>query len=104
MDINEHMQSHEPNIYAIGDCVNTPWLAHIASKEGLIAVEHMAGLKPTPINYVHTPSCVYSEPQVAWSGLSEAEAKAQGLDIKVSKFDLMRSGKASNLPKKIVAL
>lgn len=97
--VNPYMQTHEANIYAIGDCVNTPWLAHIASKEGLIAVEHIAGLNPTPINYPHTPSCVYSEPQVAWSGMSEKEARDKGLDIKVSKFDFMRNGKAGILQK-----
>lgn len=99
VEINEHMLTKEPNIYAIGDCVNTPWLAHIASKEGLIAVEHMAGLNPVPINYDHTPSCVYSEPAVAWAGLSESQAKERGLEFKVSKFDFARSGKASILQK-----
>lgn len=97
--VNGFMQSSVPNIYAIGDCVNTPWLAHIASKEGVIAVAHMAGKNPTAINYDHTPSCVYSEPPVAWAGLSEAQAKAQDLDIKVSRFDFARNGKASILQK-----
>lgn len=97
--INGHMQSAEPTIYAIGDCVNTPWLAHIASKEGIIAVEHMAGLDPMPINYDHTPSCVYSEPAVAWAGLSEAQAKERGLEYKISKFDFSRNGKAAILQK-----
>jgi dihydrolipoamide dehydrogenase len=97
--VNGNMQSAEPNIYAIGDCVNTPWLAHIASKEGLIAVEHMAGLKPTPINYDHTPSCVYSEPSVAWCGFTEQQAKERGLDVRVSKFDFARNGKAAILQK-----
>ncbi len=100
ISVNEYMQSDEKNIYAIGDCVNTPWLAHIASKEGIIAAEHMAGLKPTPINYVHTPSCVYSEPPVAWAGLTEEEAKKTGQEIKVSKFDFIRNGKAGILKKK----
>lgn len=93
------MRSSEPNIFAIGDCVNTPWLAHIASKEGVIAVEHMAGLNPVPLNYDHTPSCVYSEPPVAWAGLTEDQARERGLDFKVSKFDFMRNGKAGILLK-----
>lgn len=97
--VDGYMRSTEPNIYAIGDCVNTPWLAHIASKEGLIAVEHIAGQKPTPFNYDHTPSCVYSEPAVAWAGFTEAQAKERGYDVKVSKFDFARSGKASILQK-----
>lgn len=93
------MRSSVPNIYAIGDCVNTPWLAHIASKEGFIAAEHIAGLNPQPFNYDHTPSCVYSEPQVAWSGFTEEQAKEKGYDIKVSRFDFMRNAKAGILQK-----
>lgn len=93
------MKSQESNIYAIGDCVNTPWLAHIASKEGVIAAEHIAGQKPVPLNYDHTPSCVYSEPPVAWAGLTEEEAQKRGYDVKVGKFDFMRNGKASILQK-----
>jgi len=98
--VNGYMQTHEPSIYAIGDCINTPWLAHIASAEAVLAVEHMAGKNATPINYDHTPSCVYSEPQVAWSGLSEEEAKKRGYEVKISRFDLIRSGKAGILGKK----
>ncbi len=97
--VNGRMRTDEPNIFAIGDCVNTPWLAHIASKEALIAVEEMAGLKPTPFNYDHTPSCVYSEPPVAWSGLTEAQAQERGYETKVSKFDFARNGKAGILQK-----
>jgi len=97
--INQFMQTDESNIYAIGDCVNTPWLAHVASKEGLIAANHMAGKKNNVLNYDHTPYCVYSEPPVAWSGLTESEAKKRGLDIKVSKFDFIRNGKAAILGK-----
>ena len=93
------MKSADPNIYAIGDCVNTPWLAHVASKEGLIAVENIAGLKPTPLNYDHTPSCVYSEPPMAWAGLTEEQARARGYEPKISKFDFMRNGKAGILQK-----
>jgi len=97
--IDSFMKSDESNIYAIGDCVNTPWLAHIASKEGVIAVEHMAGLKPVPLNYDHTPSCVYSEPPVAWAGFSEEQAIEKGYDVKIGKFDFIRNGKASILQK-----
>lgn len=100
IEVNGHMQTHEPNIYAIGDCVNTPWLAHIASAEAINAVEHMLGKNPGIINYTHTPSCVYSEPPVAWSGLTEEEAKEQGYDVKIGKFDFIRNGKAGILNKK----
>ncbi len=98
--VSGYMQSDEPSIYAIGDCVNTPWLAHTASAEGIIAAEHMAGKNPTPLNYDHTPSCVYSDPPVAWSGLTEEEAKKRGYEVKIGKFDFARSGKASILGKK----
>ncbi|HXW52543.1 MAG TPA: dihydrolipoyl dehydrogenase [Myxococcota bacterium] len=97
--VDGHLRTDEPNIYAIGDCINTPWLAHVASKEGIIAVEHLAGLKPSPLNYDHTPCCVYSEPPVAWAGLTEEQAKERGHDIKIGKFDFARNAKASILQK-----
>jgi dihydrolipoamide dehydrogenase len=97
--VDGYMKTAEQNIYAIGDCVNTPWLAHIASKEGVIAAEHMAQKNPVPFNYDHTPSCVYSEPPVAWAGFTEEQAKEKGYAVKVSKFDFMRNGKAGILQK-----
>lgn len=97
--VDSFMASHESNIYAIGDCINTPWLAHVASKEGLIAADTIAGLRVDPINYDHTPSCVYSEPPVAWAGLTEEQAKERGLDVKISKFDFARNAKAGILQK-----
>ncbi|MBH1989312.1 MAG: dihydrolipoyl dehydrogenase [Myxococcaceae bacterium] len=98
--VNEWMQSDEPSIYAIGDCVNTPWLAHIASSEGILAVSHMAGQSAVPLNYDHTPVCVYSDPPVAWSGLSEEEAKKRGYEVKIGRFDMARNAKAGILGKK----
>ena len=100
VEVNGMMQSAEPNIYAIGDCVRTPWLAHVASSEGIIADEHIAGENPAALNYVHTPSCVYSEPPVAWAGLTEEEATAEGYAVKVSKFDFARNAKAAIIGKK----
>lgn len=98
--VNGYMQSDDSSIYAIGDCVNTPWLAHVASSEALVAVEHMAKKAVTPINYDHIPSCVYSDPAVAWVGLSEEEAKKRGHQVKVSRFDMIRNGKAAIIGKK----
>lgn len=98
--VNGFMQSDDSSIYAIGDCVNTPWLAHIASAEGVLATNHMAGKPVTALNYDHTPSCVYSEPPVAWSGLTEEEAKKRGYDVKIGRFDMARNGKAGILGKK----
>ena len=93
-------------MFAIGDCVNTPWLAHVASAEGLIAVEtiaHRLGKHPSlpaTLNYDHTPSCVYSEPPVAWSGLTEEEARKRGHDVKIGRFDFAKNAKAAIIMKK----
>jgi len=89
------MQSAVPNIYAIGDIVRTPWLAHVASAEGIVAVEHMAGETARPLNYDHVPSVTYCEPEVGSVGLTEAEAKERGYDVAVGKFPFSASGKAA---------
>ncbi|HEX6902730.1 MAG TPA: dihydrolipoyl dehydrogenase [Thermoanaerobaculia bacterium] len=92
--VNEYMQTAVPHIYAIGDIVNTPWLAHVASFEGVLAVEHMAGEKVRPINYDRVPSCTYCEPEVASVGLTEAKAKERGYDVQTGKFPFSALGKA----------
>ncbi|MES1240642.1 MAG: dihydrolipoyl dehydrogenase [Acidobacteriota bacterium] len=97
--VNGFMQSAVPHVYAIGDVVNTPWLAHVASAEGILAVEHMAGLPVKPINYDRVPSCTYCEPEVASVGLTEAKAKERGYDVQVGKFPLTALGKAKILGK-----
>ncbi len=93
------MQTAVPHIYAVGDVINTPWLAHVASTEGILAVEHMAGLKPRPINYDRVPSCTYCEPEVASVGLTEAKARERGYDVQTGKFPLSALGKARILGK-----
>ena len=95
--VNEFMQTAVPHIYAIGDVVNTPWLAHVASSEGILAAEHMAGEKVEPINYDRVPSCTYCEPEVASVGLSEATARERGFDVAVGKFPFSALGKAGIL-------
>jgi dihydrolipoamide dehydrogenase len=92
--VNGTMQTRTPNVYAIGDVVNTPWLAHIASAEAILAVEHMAGLDVTPLDYDQTPSCTYCDPEVGSVGLSEAKAKERGYDVVTGKFQFSASGKA----------
>jgi dihydrolipoamide dehydrogenase len=92
--VNPYMQTAVPHIYAIGDVVNTPWLAHVASFEGVLAVEHMAGLSPKPLNYDRVPSCTYCEPEVASVGLTEAKAKERGYDVQTGKFPFTALGKA----------
>jgi len=82
-------------VYAIGDCVAaTPWLAHKASAEGILAVEQMAGLNVHPIDYGKIPACTYCSPEIASVGLTEAKAKEKGYDVKVGKFPFSANGKA----------
>jgi dihydrolipoamide dehydrogenase len=92
--VNDFLQTGEPSVYAIGDVINTPWLAHVASAEGIVAVEHMAGRATEPINYDHVPRCTYCEPEVASVGLTEAEARARGYEVRVGSFPFAASGKA----------
>jgi len=97
--VNGLMQTAVPHIYAIGDVVNTPWLAHVASAEGILAVEHMAGQHVKPLNYERVPSCTYCEPEVASVGLTEAKARERGYDVKVGKFPFTALGKAKIIGK-----
>ncbi len=93
--VDEFQQTTEKGVYAIGDIVPTPQLAHLASKEGIVAVEHIAGDKGVrPINLRLVPNCTYCDPEVASVGLTEAKAKEQGYDVKVGKFPFSASGKA----------
>jgi dihydrolipoamide dehydrogenase len=95
--VNGTMQTAVPHIYAIGDVVPTPWLAHVASAEGILAVEHMAGQHVKPLNYDLVPSCTYCEPEVGSVGLSEAKAKERGYDVAVGKFPFTALAKAAIL-------
>ena len=87
--------THEPGIYAIGDVTQGPWLAHKASHEALLCVEHIAGHgHPKPLNPLSVPGCVYSTPQIACMGLTEPQALAQGHAISVGRFPFLANGKA----------
>jgi dihydrolipoamide dehydrogenase len=88
------MRTNVPGVYAIGDVVPTPWLAHVASAEGIVAVEHMAGKEPRPLNYDQVPGCTYCSPEVASIGLTEARARERGFDVSVGKFPFSANGKA----------
>lgn len=92
--VNKYYQTNVSNIYAIGDIIGAPWLAHVASKEGIQAVEHMAGKEVVPIDYNTIPGCTYCIPQVASVGFTEKKAKEMGYDIKVGKFPIRVNGKA----------
>ncbi len=93
--VDDFYKTNVDGIYAIGDIVPGPALAHVASAEGIICVEKIAGLKPEPLNYNNIPGCTYCSPEVASVGLTEKAARDQGLEIKIGKFPFSASGKAS---------
>lgn len=92
--VNEFCQTSVEGIYAIGDVIGPPWLAHVASAEGRVAAEHLSGRNPRPIDYNNIPACTYSRPEVASIGLTEKKAREAGHDISVGKFPMRASGKA----------
>ncbi len=92
--VDEYYRTNVAGIYAIGDITPGPALAHVASAEGIICVEKIAGLNPHPLNYGNIPACTYCQPEIASVGLTEAQAKEKGYDIKVGKFPFTASGKA----------
>jgi len=93
--VDDFYKTNIPGVYAIGDIVKGPALAHVASAEGITCVEKIAGKNPEPIDYGNIPSCTYCIPEVASVGLTEEEAKAKGYTLKVGKFPFSASGKAS---------
>ncbi|WP_286058340.1 dihydrolipoyl dehydrogenase [Bacillus mojavensis] len=94
ISVNGSCQTKESHIYAIGDVIGGLQLAHVASHEGILAVEHIAGLNPHPLDPALVPKCIYSSPEAASVGLTEEEAKAKGFDVKIGKFPFMAIGKA----------
>jgi dihydrolipoamide dehydrogenase len=93
--VDDYYATNVPGIYAIGDIVRGPALAHVASAEGITCVEKIAGVHIQPIDYGNIPSCTYCWPEVASVGMTEEEAKAKGYEIKVGKFPFSASGKAA---------
>jgi dihydrolipoamide dehydrogenase len=93
--IDEYCRTGEPGVYAIGDVVGPPWLAHKASHEGVICVEKIAGLNDVhPLDVSRVPGCTYSRPQIASVGLTEQVAKEKGYQLKVGHFPFIGNGKA----------
>ena len=92
--VNDFYQTNIPGIYAIGDIVKGPALAHMASAEGICCVEKIAGMHVQPINYGNIPGCTYTNPEIASVGLTEKAAKEAGMDVKIGKFPFSASGKA----------
>ena len=95
INVDDYYQTNIDGVYAIGDVVKGPALAHVASAEGIICVEKIAGLNPSILNYDNIPSCTYCSPEVASVGFSEKQAIDLGYDIKVGKFPFSASGKAN---------
>mgnify|MGYP000918061359 CR=1 FL=1 len=92
---DEYYRTNVEGVYAIGDIVAGPALAHVASAEGIICIEKIAGLNPEPLNYGNIPGCTYTSPEISSVGLTEAKAKEAGYDINVGKVPYAASGKAS---------
>lgn len=97
VEINEKMQTSVPNIYAIGDVTGKLMLAHVASAMGIIAAENIAGAESISLNYEMMPRATYCSPQVASFGLTEAQAKERGYNIKIGRFPFQPNGKALGL-------
>ncbi|MAE87684.1 MAG: dihydrolipoyl dehydrogenase [Flammeovirgaceae bacterium] len=93
--VDDFYKTNVDGVYAIGDIVHGPALAHVASAEGIICVEKMAGENPQPLNYGNIPGCTYCSPEIASVGMTEKQAKEAGYEIKVGKFPFSASGKAS---------
>jgi dihydrolipoamide dehydrogenase len=99
--VTDYRTSEEPTyktsvngIYAIGDCIGPPWLAHVSMEEGVLCVERMAGHHAIPLDYDAIPGCTYCNPQIASIGLTERAAKEKGIDYKVGTYQLRAHGKA----------
>jgi dihydrolipoamide dehydrogenase len=94
--VDEMMRTSVPHVYAIGDVVpGKPWLAHVATAEGILAVEHLAGQQVRPIDYQRVPGVTFCDPEVASVGLTEAKAREKGYDVQVGKFPFTALGKAA---------
>jgi len=94
--IDDRCRTGDPHIYAVGDVTGEPMLAHRAMRQGKVAAEALAG-RPAAFDNVAIPAVVFTDPEIAWCGLSEAHAKAQGMEAKVSKFQWAASGRAATI-------
>jgi dihydrolipoamide dehydrogenase len=93
--VDDFYKTNVDGVYAIGDIVKGPALAHVASAEGIICVEKIAGHHPEPLNYGNIPGCTYCQPEIASVGMTEKQAKEAGYELKIGKFPFSASGKAS---------
>ncbi len=97
VEVDDRMATSVPGVWAIGDVTGKLLLAHVASTQGILCAEAIAGMKTTPIDYTMVPRATYSQPQIASFGLTEAQVKEKGLEYKLGKFNLMANGKALGL-------
>ena len=94
VDVDGFCLTNEPGVYAVGDLINTPQLAHVAYSEAIVAIKHMRGEKVYPVMYDRVPWAIYCHPEVAWSGPSEEEARAKGHDVVVAKHQFRSNSRA----------
>lgn len=92
--VDKHYRTNVPGLYAIGDVIGPPWLAHVASAEGIHCVEAIKGINPEPIDYSMIPGCTYCQPQIASVGMTEEKAREEGYELKIGKFPFRPLGKA----------
>ena len=97
IEVDEYYRTDQPGVYAIGDVVGAPALAHVASHEGIVCVEAIAGKQPHPVDYGNVPGCTYCQPQIGSCGLTEKAAKEAGHEIKVGRMSYATNGKAMGL-------
>lgn len=95
VQVDRFYRTNIAGIYAIGDIVGGPALAHVASAEGICCVEAICGLNPAPVDYANIPSCIFTSPEVASVGMTEQQAREKGIDYKVGRFPFTASGKAT---------
>ena len=94
MKVDEHYKTNVEGIWAVGDVIGPPWLAHVAHHEAVFCVERMFGVSEHTINYERIPGCTYTHPQVASMGLTEKKARESGRELKIGKFPFSASGRA----------
>ena len=96
VQIDERCRTHDPHLYAVGDVTGEPMLAHRAMRQGKVAAEALAG-QPAAFDNIAVPAVVFTDPEIAWCGLSEAQAKSQGIETKIAKFQWAASGRAATI-------
>ncbi len=96
IQVDERCRTHDPHLYAVGDVTGEPMLAHRAMRQGKVAAEALAG-RPSAFDNVAIPAVVFTDPEIAWCGLDEAQAERQGIEVKVAKFQWAASGRAATL-------